>query len=119
MASKIGALASRVAFVAGVSWCLKELDVHMTYEEIRDAAAQAYPVPMVTRQRVIRDPVDDIMVYRFNEGNIERSFRVGGGYGAWKTCDLHGPAPILATAARVKIWADLVANPLETVEVEE
>lgn len=77
-------------------------------------AARVYPLPKVTRPRVLKDPEGNYE-YRIT-GDGEVQFRHTSDIGEW--IDLTG-APMWVgnmTVARVRVWADLLANPTEEVE---
>lgn len=71
------------------------------------AAVQCYPLPKVTRPRVVHDGDYD---YKCEAGQL---FWRGKVTGWWHFDHKEPPTP---TVDRVKLWADLLANPNEEVE---
>lgn len=88
-----------------------------TLSESIEAAKLVYPMPKVTRPRIVQDP-HDFKVWRMSES---------GAAAVWARAD-SGPAfssqlkwivllgDIIATAERIAMWEDLRANPTELVE---
>lgn len=85
-----------------------------TRERAWAEAVERYPLPKVSRPRVVADPhmrdnavswrvVDDVIQYRYNRDPVIDSWIVG-------------PPDFLPTRERVVMWADLLANPVEIVE---
>ncbi len=99
----------RAAFVAGA--------MHATTyptDTFAVAAASFYPPPKVTRSRVVKDPI-----LGNTQWHVERGEIVGevGDCGHWYTLTA-GDKAFRPVAARVTVWADLLANPTEEVEAE-
>lgn len=81
------------------------------------ASKLAYPMPKVTRQRIVQDP-HDFKVWRISES---------GAAAVWASAD-SGPGissqfkwivllgDMVATVERIAMWEDLRANPTELVE---
>jgi hypothetical protein len=83
----------------------------------RQWAVDAHPLPKVTRPRVVRDPHD--MNGRWAWYPTLNEFAYA--HPEISDGDFYGPAvygPIPVTSERVRIWADLLANPTEDVEDE-
>lgn len=101
-------LRERRAFLSGVGRTLTETHAKL-------AAAEYYPLPKVTRPRVVTDSGAGLIAR-------ETSWRVVGGALQWKTGsewnNLAGPMNegMFITAQRVRILADLLANPTEEAE---
>jgi hypothetical protein len=75
-------------------------------------AAAAYPLPTVTRPRVVKDPCSSKLEWTVEDGYLR--CREGGGWMKWAGYKLYSDfAPL---PARVAVWAALLANPTETVE---
>lgn len=70
-------------------------------------AAREYPFPKITRPRVVRDKFGVGMLWRVMSGELQSSFRGN----EWCV------EPAYVTPERVALWADLLANPTEEVEV--
>lgn len=101
----------------------------VTLAGIQQDAACKYPLPLVTRPRVVRDtvtyPDGSTSEYEWcvlSDGQLVRRLvhRGGGPPLAWAPAaewrnlsDLHAFAP---TPKRIAMWADLLAHPTETVE---
>ena len=81
----------------------------LTYKECEGASERMYPLPKVTRPRVVRDEWD--CEWRSLGGKME--FRLFG-CREWKASVDYGSVDI--TPSRVGIWADLLANPTEEVD---
>jgi hypothetical protein len=118
-------LRERAAFAEGASWqryrgpsadVLASARLSLTEAE----AAHTYPLPRVTRPRVVRDPHDDYgQEWRVVNGRLE--FRPP--YGQWgeahkRTDAIYDGSCLFPTLERIRMWADLLANPTETVEDE-
>ncbi len=78
---------------------------------VRQAASEAYPLPKITRPRVVDDPHDcqEGSAWRVVEGRIEYRWK-GDKPSAWRQ---YASSPI--TPERVAMWANLLANPTEEV----
>jgi hypothetical protein len=77
----------------------------------KDEAAHSYPLPKVTRNRVVKDEYD--CEWRMGHGAIEWR---GLGQAEWCT-KLHvGHLSLTITPRRAAVIADLFANPTEEVE---
>jgi hypothetical protein len=85
-----------------------------------ELAAQRYPMPTVTRPRVVIDPEiggEGSVEWRAVDGIIE----VRGGVRPWRSYPRHGTnesQDYRPTAKRCTLWADLLANPTEQVPAE-
>lgn len=99
-------LAKRAGFVEG----LTDAKMHSataalwSYPAMDRRARRKFPLPKVTRPRVLTDSSGERWTVR--AGQI-----------ALYTCDLS--PRVRPSADRVKLWADLLANPTETVEADE
>ena len=114
-------LAKREAYMLGRH---ESLTVgHMTLAEraayARDAASR-YPLPKVTRARLVEDPhddggwyVEDGEVLWTATGNARCGVRIE------HTKDFQRKTLRAITPARVAVWSDLLANPTEEVEEVE
>jgi hypothetical protein len=84
--------------------------------------AHRFPLPTVTvtRPRVVQDPFNIYRDWRVINGEFETRRRANGcgDFKDWHSPNEFNAGSIPATAARVRMWADLLANPTETVEVE-
>lgn len=82
-------------------------------------AAKRYPLPTVTRPRV----VDDNPAHPCGEqwcvidGTLRYRYAPGRDWMRWSEFRNHSAAA--PTPGRVALWADLLANPTETVEADE
>lgn len=86
-------------------------------EAVGVEAARRYPLPKVTRPRVVKDT--DGTRWRISEGRLQ--FMRGGGdwlcmLGESRSgSDRYGMG-LVPTPERIRLWADLLANPNEEVE---
>jgi hypothetical protein len=102
----------RAGFIRGMGEALRAVvDLHPGAGALLDAlpwaemAAREYPYPKVTRPRVVAEDYD--LSWRYVDGGFE----LNTGDGIWR------PGPyITVTPHRVRLWADLLANPTEEVE---
>lgn len=81
-------------------------------------AAELFPLPKVTRPRVVADPHSLQMFWRVGVmGNGTNGLQSARSADAseWVVCGNYGLA---ITPERIKLWADLLENPSETVEAE-
>lgn len=96
---------------------------------LAEATSREYPLPNVKRSRVVPDPhVEFNQAWRVTENKIEWCswYESPTQYGPWrdltpqamsKTTDR--PTSIQhVTSARIRLWADLLANPTEETESE-
>lgn len=104
-------LAKREAFVAGSEWHASSWTGSLAPLEANDR----YPLPRVTRPRVVRmDRTVPGREFRVSGGNIEsRTIGVGLDGQPFRWTAL---AQITPTPERIRILADLLANPTEEVE---
>ena len=79
-------------------------------ELLASAVEAEYPLPKITRPRVVLDPIDPNYAWRFVNGALQCERGGSGVWGNTMTWALH--------PERVRVLADLVANPTETVEDE-
>ena len=82
-----------------------------------DAVAKArheYPLPKVTRPRVVDDP----HVFSQFKADGGKLYWRGGNTGWYAFDNVANPPAFLPTEERVRLWADLLANPTEEVESE-
>jgi len=105
-------LRERTAYVRGRHESLTARPmVQSEAREYEKEAASRYPLPKVTRARVVQDPHDSSMHWRVgDERYTPLQFSVNGG--SWQ----YGLGSMCATDKRVRVWADLLANPTEEVE---
>ena len=75
-------------------------------------ADRLYPLPSITRPRVVKDPEAKDYEWRFHDGRMQvrRGKNAFDGGGEW-VC----PCNWQPTAERVRLWADLLQNPTEEV----
>ena len=87
-------------------------DAILDCDALEKRSASRYPLPKVTRPRVV---TIDNTAFRFYGGVIQMRHRLGldGAPDVWS------PAHIVASRRIVEVWAALVANPTEEVEAEE
>lgn len=106
-------LREREAFVAGYACAHGAWLV-----DVRPAKSEAesrYPLPKVTRARVVRDPHDSTIEYRLTDGGYQYREKCG----KWTNMDAIGETwskDNCPTPERATLWADLIANPTEEVE---
>lgn len=98
----------REAFVRGAEWAYPATGTWTTASK----AEEAFPLPTITRPRVVTDPHDAAV--RWSVGGSSRRIRREkvSALGHWISADAeHTPI----TNERVALWADLLANPSESV----
>ena len=82
----------------------------MGYEKCDAIARQSFPLPKVTRPRVVQDPLYHWKKWRVIDGELQRN-------GSEDDSDEWVSTPLSdMTAARVRVLADLLANPTEEVD---
>jgi hypothetical protein len=85
-------------------------------------AVKRYPLPKVTRPRVVADPHSWLVERDEAFGKVAVYWTVASAAAAVNPCDhdgvlLQAPTPMARpTAARIALWADLLARPTEEVE---
>lgn len=118
-------LRERDAFLRGAEWRLGvwQRALRVNYTQGEDEIAESrhlYPLPKVTRLRVVR--AENGREFRVFAGQMQTRTSTDMG-GEWVCLEsgyalvTHGGG-VHVTAARVKLWADLLANPTEEVEVD-
>jgi hypothetical protein len=70
-------------------------------------ADSTFPLPKIIRPRIVKDP-NIIGEWRCVDGELQVRY---GPMQPWSAVDYAG-----VTTARVRLWADLLANPTETVD---
>lgn len=93
-------LREREAYVKGRFEAGKGLDWHARSRCL-------YPLPTITRPRVVKDPHSADIVWRCDGGVLQ--YRQGNH--EWSM----GPGYWYASPERVRLWAELLANPTEEV----
>lgn len=109
-------LREREAFARGAQWawvnnyaqCAGAKFNHDGYVDGR--AADHYPLPTITRPRVVKDPHKANTSWRCKDGLLWYSWTNKENQGWYTGTVLWNPTP-----ERVKLWADLLANPTEEV----
>jgi hypothetical protein len=94
---------------------IKRGDALHNWEGSESLAKRLYPLPLVTRPRVVRDPLDASIEWTVLDDHLH--WRRVAGYIATEW--MLGPqgAPLgHVTAEMCRVWADLLANPTEDVE---
>lgn len=115
------ALAKREAWVSGRGMGITDAYANARRDEWKEEAARRYPCPRVTRPRVVRDPqmthygpasghVGDLY-WSVRDGRLIPVDHGGKYVEVWEH-----DTDTYPTTNRVRLWADLLANPLETVE---
>lgn len=101
----------RAAYLAGLEQhaCTQE-----GHDRLKRDVSLHYPLPRITRPRVVRDTSTDgcPIEWRVTNGNIECRQAAG----TWYEVAERGGAKMWITPQRVAFLADLLANPTETVE---
>lgn len=92
-------------YVDGV--CAADPGAVISPSHIQERAAKRFPLPKVTRPRVVADSEGN--AWRVVDGNLECRDAVN----EWTRVRHCG-----ITAERLRMWADLLANPTEEVEEE-
>lgn len=113
--------AQREAVNQAVEWVFSMARANGGIEHVdaRNLATDLFPTPTVIRARVVRDPIADEVEWTVQEGALrQRLHRAGRVPGDWLPYmdyreKFGATAPL---QSRVEVWADLFANPLETVE---
>ena len=95
-------LGLRSAFKAGAEW-IRRTPIYTSDRAIANAVTMTYPLPKVTRPRVVRLGNYD---YRIVNGVVQCLFG-----GTWQESSIH-------TVYGTRVIADLIANPTETVSAE-
>jgi hypothetical protein len=106
-------LRERDAFKQGAEFAGGYRDSDLRQIEV----ARRYPLPKVTRPRVVRDPLDASIEWTVLDDHLHWRRVVGYIATEW----MLGPqgAPLgHVTAEMCRVWADLLDNPTETVEAE-
>lgn len=126
-------LRERAAFYAGSNWQYNYLGVTQERDAnvrnihsdgaARLAAVHRYPLPKVTRPRVVRDPLSPCVDWRVipicGEPTLMWRTNDEEGRSIWKVYPLdNGGVHHMPTTERVKLWAALLANPTETVDAD-
>jgi hypothetical protein len=84
-----------------------------SWDEAHCAAGRVYPLPKVTRPRVVQDPNKPYRWFRVIGGEVyAKTTRYSDG--EWTP--LAGNWSIPATPEMIRLWVDLLANPTEEVE---
>ena len=112
----------RAAFVAGAERFACEGCKGLAPDYAGKEAAERYPLPTVTRPRVVTDPHlrDDSVSWRVFDGVIQyRENRDAMLDSIIDSSWVVGPPQFIPTAERVAMWADLLANPTEEVEASD
>lgn len=110
--------AKREAFERGAEMVFRQFAIHADVTHWRGTtalAAEAYPLPKITRPRVVMDPHDSMIAYRLVGGNFEYCV----GSGPWKGMDAideQWSRENYVSPKRVALWAALLANPTEEVD---
>lgn len=104
----------RAAYTEGAKWAWRTNYAECTGARFNHnghvdrAAAYRYPLPTITRPRVVKDPHSADIVWRCDGGVLQ--YRQGNH--EWSM----GPGYWYAFPERVRLWADLLANPTEEVD---
>lgn len=104
-------MAQREAFVKGAEyahntqWCTNAASPEVM-------AIRTYEMPKVKRPRVVADPEQKHRQWRVANGSEGPRLEVSSGSG-W-----YGAHEWLPIPERVRVWADLLANPTEVVDAE-
>jgi len=108
-------LRERVAFTRG--W--KEWQSVEHEDDVFGAALRCYPLPTVTRPRVVDDPPGHrLWQWRVLNGQLQCRWN---GFGGWNTewgSTEKALERIEITPERIKMWADLLDNPNETIAAD-
>jgi len=113
-------LVARDAAFGAVEWVFREMrcvgDRRIEHVDGRSYAETTYPLPRVTRPRVVRD--DGWPIVDWQSDGLNLYWRYDGGLWVRYPQGVieRGPWP---TKERVALWADLIANPTETVEADD
>ncbi len=84
----------------------------ISMEDLREAVRRTFPLPKVTRPRVVTDRENPTIVWRFTEHAGFEWKPVGAESWMMRGSDYQTPR-------KVVMWADLYANPTEEVEDDE
>lgn len=110
ISEKDAILREREAFKQGVITWQRTTEMDPSWPGITAAANRAYPLPKVTRPRVVTDRYG--VSWKIDDGEL-RNLCDGEWTGSVRTLDGGILAP---TLDRVKLWADLLERPDEEVE---
>lgn len=113
-------LRERAAFAHGAYWAWLNNYAessgakfnHEGYVDLR--AAERYPLPTITRPRVVRDPRSKGYEWQCVGGALQ--WRYPDTMESWSSWDSGGAYIWTPVPDRVKLWADLLQNPLEEVQ---
>lgn len=114
-------LRERAAYQMGVEamWIQRDVPdtapIRAAFRRMMGEADQHYPLPKATRSRIVEEPGEPQYRYCVIDGEVVWDAHIRNGP-AWK--DLYEPDAPRATADRVRIWADLLADPTEEVDDE-
>lgn len=122
----------RAAFERGYCTCpftfskgdaVADMEVHDARERscLSAVIAREYPLPKVTRFRVVPDPLSPCVDWRVigvcGEPTLMCRTNDEEGRSIWKVYPIdNGGVHHMPTTERVKLWADLLANPTEMVD---
>ena len=116
----------RAAFVDGANFVMSAPAATRSDGEIRERLAEEYPLPTVTRPRVVPCPTNPRREFRVVNGDLETRIKPsyvasfdGGRACEWGRVTDSEVESVPANADRVRVWADLFANPTEKVPADE
>lgn len=107
-------LAKREAFRAGAYWGIEHSPRQdaLVVSPVVAQAESRYPLPKVTRARVVR-----MGTFEFKAANCDIYWREAGSSGAWNLAIIRDtPGGRILTADTVRTFVDLLANPTEEVD---
>jgi hypothetical protein len=116
-------LRERRAFQVGADWFYTQEEVPHSLAYVtnraRAAARECYELPKVTRPRVVRDPENGYVQWRVAEDGYLQARRINATGGWMRHLDYRNAVDIAPIPERVKMWADLLANPTEVCDAED
>jgi hypothetical protein len=106
-------LIAREAYVQGIA---RGYGSYIPFDKAKGIAAERYPLPQITRPRVVKDPDKEFsQLWRCVDGVIEHDGAMSSWRSAFGKGPLHPSLLVWPTVERIKLWADLLARPTEEV----
>ena len=121
--TRVEALIARDAVGRAIEWVFQEARINGGIEHVdaRSYVDRHLPLPTITRARVVDDPedlgehkwrcVNGSLWYRHRDASDDLLWVPFGQYGGIDRTSVEWP-----TLYRIRMWADLLANPNETIE---
>lgn len=113
-------LRERKAYAEGAEWAWRTNYAEHTGAKFNHnghvdrSAAFRYPLPSITRPRAVKDPEYPRFEWRVVDGELQSSLGGDGWSAAFRYVSWGGVER--PTPERIRLWADLLSNPLEEVQ---